>query len=204
MNALWKLLLLFTAYLIGSFPTALVYSRLVHRVDVRALGDGNMGARNTKRAFGFRAGVLVALVDILKGTAGVLLLRDAGLSQEWQLLGSAAVILGHDFSVFARFRGGQGFAATTGVFLAFFPLYTFIGFCVYCLLFFTLHSSDIAAGVGMGLLVLLAWLRDGSLLMLGFMIVVLLFVPFKQWLDRARRDQLVLDAARSRENNELK
>ena len=193
MTIFMKLMILGAAYLLGSFPTALVYSRLARQVDVRALGDGNMGARNTKRAFGFRAGMLVALVDILKGAAAVLLARNAGLPEEWQILAGAAVILGHDFPVFARFRGGQGFAATTGVFLAFFPVYTFAGFVVYCLLFLLTRSSDIAAGVGMGGLVLAVGLRGASLLMLGFMILALLFVPFKKWLDRSRAAEVLAD-----------
>lgn len=189
-----RLALVITVYLIGSFPTALVYSHLAHRTDIRDLGDGNMGARNTKRQFGFSAGVLVALADILKGALGVLLIRVAGLPLEWQVLGGAAVILGHDFPVFARFRGGQGFAATTGVFLAFFPLYTLLGFIVYTFLYLLLKSSDIAAGVGMGLIVLLAGLKHTPLLLMAFIILALLFVPFKQGMDRARRQSLRVTA----------
>ena len=51
-----RLALVIAVYLIGSFPTALVYSHLAHRTDIRTLGDGNMGARNIKRQFGFAAG----------------------------------------------------------------------------------------------------------------------------------------------------
>ncbi len=199
-----RLALILVGYLIGSFPTALIYSQLTHKNDIRALGDGNMGARNTKRQFGFGAGVLVALLDILKGTFGVWLAMRAGLPLEWQMLAGAAVILGHDFPIFANFHGGQGFAATTGVFLAFFPMYTLLGFIVYSFLYLALHSSDIAAGVGMGLLVLLFWLRDASLLMLGFMVMALLFVPFKQWLDRSRRALLTPVTASARKKNALK
>lgn len=189
----WRHLTVLLAYLLGSFPTALVYSRAAHRVDVRSLGDGNMGARNTKRQFGFSAGMLVALADILKGALAVLIVRGVGLPTGWQVAGAGSVILGHDFPIFARFRGGQGFAATTGVFLAFFPFYTLVGFAVYCTLYLLLHNSDIAAGVGMGLVVLLVWLRETSVLMLAFMVVALLFIPFKQWLDRPRRVRLGIE-----------
>jgi glycerol-3-phosphate acyltransferase PlsY len=186
----WRHLTVLLAYLLGSFPTALVYSRAAHRVDVRSLGDGNMGARNTRHQFGFSAGMLVALVDILKGALAVLMVRGVGLPLGWQAAGAAAVILGHDFPIFARFRGGQGFAATTGVFLAFFPYYTLLGFAVYCTLYLLLHNSDIAAGVGMGLVVLLVWLKQAPLWLLAFMVLALLFIPFKQWLDRPRRVRL--------------
>ena len=189
----WRHLTVLLAYLLGSFPTALVYSRAAHRVDVRSLGDGNMGARNTKRQFGFSAGMLVALADILKGALAVLIVRGVGLPTGWQVAGAGSVILGHDFPIFARFKGGQGFAATTGVFLAFFPFYTLLGFAVYCTLYLLLHNSDIAAGVGMGLVVLLVWLRETSVLMLAFMVAALLFIPFKQWLDHPRRVRLGIE-----------
>ena len=189
----WRHLTVLLAYLLGSFPTALVYSRAAHRVDVRSLGDGNMGARNTKHQFGFSAGMLVALLDILKGALAVLIVRGVGLPTGWQVAGAGSVILGHDFPIFARFKGGQGFAATTGVFLAFFPFYTLLGFAVYCTLYLLLHNSDIAAGVGMGLVVLLVWLRETSVLMLAFMVAALLFIPFKQWLDHPRRVRLGIE-----------
>jgi glycerol-3-phosphate acyltransferase PlsY len=184
--------LVLIAYVIGSFPTALVYSRLVHNVDIRTLGDGNMGARNLKRQFGFAAGLLVALADIFKGALAVWLTMLAGLAVEWQLLAGAAAILGHDYPLFAAFRGGQGFAATTGVFLALFPLFTLIGIAVYIFLFLVFHNSDIAAGVGMALLVLLEALQRPPLIVMAFMVLVLLFVPVKQWLDRPRREELRL------------
>ena len=201
-----RLALVLIVYTIGSFPTALVYSLLAHRTDIRTLGDGNMGARNTVHQFGFSAGVLVALADILKGACGVLLMRVAGLPLEWQLLGGAAVILGHDFPVFARFRGGQGFAATTGVFLALFPFYTLIGFIVYCFLYLLFKNSDIGAGVGMALIMLLAWLNHAPGITLAFMLAALLFVPFKQWIDRARRQSLRVAAEElpARKNSPLK
>jgi glycerol-3-phosphate acyltransferase PlsY len=191
----WGLILI--VYLVGSFPTALVYSRLAHRSDIRSLGDGNMGARNTKHQFGFTAGVLVALADILKGALGVWLVMLAGLPLEWQVVAGGAVILGHDFPVFARFRGGQGFAATTGVFLAFFPWITLLGFAVYCFLYLLLHNSDIAAGVGMALIILLVILRETPLLLILFMLAALLFVPFKKWLDRSRKEVILAEHRKS-------
>ena len=167
-----------------------MYSRVVHKVDIRTLGDGNMGARNLKHQFGFAAGLLAALADILKGALAVWLVMLAGLPLEWQLLAGAAVILGHDFPVFAAFRGGQGFAATTGVFLALFPFFTLAAFVVYAFLYLIFHNSDIAAGVGMALLVLLQALQRPPLFVVAFMVLALLFVPFKQWMDGPRRTAL--------------
>ncbi|KAF0110210.1 MAG: hypothetical protein FD147_1831 [Chloroflexi bacterium] len=83
MNPLIYGAVLLIAYALGSIPTALLYSRLFHRKDIRALGDGNMGARNTRRQFGFNAGVIVALIDIIKGALAVLLSMALNLPLEW-------------------------------------------------------------------------------------------------------------------------
>ncbi len=174
------------AYLMGSIPTALLYSRLVHGQDIRALGDGNMGARNSKRAFGWRGGILVALADILKGALAVLFAQELGQSQPWQMVSGAAAILGHDFPLFARLKGGQGFAATTGVFLGLFPLVTLAAALVYFVLFFLTRSSDLAAGVGMGLIWLIQIITGQPLYVTLFIAGALLFIPLKKWLDRAR------------------
>jgi glycerol-3-phosphate acyltransferase PlsY len=174
------------AYLMGSIPTALLYSRLAHGTDIRALGDGNMGARNSRRVFGWRGGVLVALADILKGALAVLFAQELGQSQPWQMVCGAFVILGHDFPLFARLKGGQGFAATTGVFLGLFPLITLVGTLVYFALFFLTRSSDLAAGVGMGLIWLTQIVTGQPLYVILFIVGALLFIPFKKWLDRAR------------------
>lgn len=190
MNTFFGVGILLAAYAIGSFPTALIYSRLRDKTDIRTLGDGNMGARNTKRQFGFHAGALVAAVDILKGTLVVLLAILLHLSLEWQLLAGMAVILGHDFPVFAGFRGGQGFATTSGVFLALFPVPALIGFVIYAFLYLLFHNSDLSAVFAMIQLALHTVLDQEPAISIVFIVLVLLFIPFKKLLDRPRREAI--------------
>ncbi len=190
MSLIFRIGIVLTAYAIGSIPTALLYSRLRHHTDIRALGDGNMGARNTKRQYGFTAGVLVAAADIFKGVLAVLLTIALGMPLEWRLVAGAAVVLGHDFPVFAGFKGGQGFAVTSGVFLALFPFPALIGFAIYAFLYLLFHNSDLAAGAAMAQLALHVVLKGGRVLEVGFIVLVLLFIPFKKWLDKPRRDAL--------------
>ncbi len=190
MNALCAFAFLLIANMIGSFPTAVLYSRKLHQADIRRLGDGNMGARNTKHTYGFSAGFIVALIDIFKGSLVVLLANALGFHLEWQLLTGAAVILGHDFPVFASFTGGQGFATTTGVFLALLPAPTLIGFVVFVSLYLLFHNFDIGASFGMGLVALLAYLNHVSGLEVGFIILALLFIPFKKRIDKPRRERI--------------
>jgi len=182
---------LITAYLVGSFPTALVYSRIWHGVDIRTLGDGNMGARNTKRQFGVKAGVFVALVDILKGVAAMYIAAIADLPLEGKLAAGVLVILGHDFPIFARFKGGQGFATTSGVFIYLFPLPAAIGGLIYGGMLLFTHNSDLAASLAMGQLFLYELISGASLLVLAFIVLSLLFVPLKQWIDKPRRQTLL-------------
>ncbi|MEN6570674.1 MAG: glycerol-3-phosphate acyltransferase [Anaerolineaceae bacterium] len=182
------------AYLLGAIPTALLYSHLAHGADIRALGDGNMGARNTRRIFGWRAGVLVALADIVKGALAVWLAKVLALPELWQYTCGALSILGHDFPVFARFKGGQGFAVTTGVFLGLFPALTVIGALIYAVVYFTTRNSDLGAGLGMGFIAAAQWLTGGSLASIVFIVLLLLFIPLKKWLDRARRQEIEQNA----------
>ena len=178
--------LVLIAYLLGSIPTALLYSRLFQGVDIRRLGDGNMGARNSKRQFGWRAGVLIALADILKGTLAVEFATLLIHPDCWQYLCGAFVVLGHDFPVFAHFKGGQGFATTTGVFLGLFPGLTMIGFLIYVMIYFTTRISDLAASLGMGFLAASAWFKYESVFVVGFIVLLLLFIPLKKWIDHRR------------------
>lgn len=184
------LLAVLLAYLLGSIPTALLYSRWAHGQDIRCLGDGNMGARNSKRQFGWRAGVLVALADIVKGALAVQVAGLLGLPEVWHFLCGFFAVLGHDFPIFARFKGGQGFAATTGVFLSLFPFWTLVGFTLYTVLFLTTRRSDLAASIGMGTLAAAEMLSGASLAVMAFIIGVLLLIPAKKWLDRKRGPEI--------------
>ena len=110
-------ILIICAYLIGSFPTALIISKKFFGVDIREYGSGNMGATNTFRTLGSRYGTMVMLIDILKGmvATGLYNFLPYYLDNEIQRtnfmigLGLAAVI-GHVFPIFANFKGGKGVA----------------------------------------------------------------------------------------------
>jgi glycerol-3-phosphate acyltransferase PlsY len=111
------------AYLVGSIPTAVWYGKIFHGIDVRQHGSGNAGATNSLRTFGKKAGIIVLIVDFLKGFLAV---KAASLfSTETDnilpLIMGLAVITGHIFPIFAQFRGGKGVATAMGVLVATFP-----------------------------------------------------------------------------------
>src|SRR5215211_789666 len=116
------------AYLLGSIPFGYLLVRLFVGGDVRETGSGGTGATNVTRRAGKGVGVLTLLLDLLKGAAAVLVARallGAGESALWWVCAAgAAVVLGHVFPVWLRFRGGKGVATGLGVFLVLAPLAT--------------------------------------------------------------------------------
>jgi glycerol-3-phosphate acyltransferase PlsY len=113
---------LLPAYLLGAIPTSYVVARRVAGVDLRERGSKNLGATNLYRLLGWRAALPVALFDVAKGAAPVIVYLVVTAEPGWWALvvGTAAVV-GHVFSPFVRFRGGKGVATATGVFLAYTP-----------------------------------------------------------------------------------
>src|SRR2546428_12049546 len=113
----------FAAYLLGSIPFGLLLAKLFGRGDVRKAGSGNIGATNVAGVVGPLAGVLTLVFDTAKGTAAVWLAgRVTSESATWMMIAAFAVLLGHCFPVWLKFKGGKGVAAALGVFLALCPL----------------------------------------------------------------------------------
>ena len=114
------------AYLLGSIPTAVWYGRRFFDTDVRDYGSGNAGATNTFRVLGKRAGTVVLLIDILKGSAATMLafglLHGEAISPsaitEYKLLLGLVAVMGHVFPVYTNFKGGKGVATLLGMTLS--------------------------------------------------------------------------------------
>ena len=103
--------LLLAAYLIGGIPFGYLLVRLKTGRDVRSMGSGNIGATNVLRTTGRAFGVLTLLLDIAKGWFAVWLMgRFTALDPGWMSAAGAAVVLGHAFPVFLKFKGGKGVA----------------------------------------------------------------------------------------------
>lgn len=168
-------------YLLGSLPTAYLVGHLVKGVDIRQIGDRNVGARNTFREVGALAGVAVALIDVAKGSAAVLIARRIGLQGVWVLVAGAVAVLGHDFMLFLRFRGGQGMATTVGVLLVVLPWQTLMGLCAVGIAFFLARlSSDVSFAIGLGSIPLLAWITRLPLELVLYPIALLPIVGMRK------------------------
>ena len=108
------------SYLLGSIPFGYLIFYFTEGRDIRTLGSGNIGATNVLRSKGKLVGLLTLGLDILKGAVPVIYGR-IHFDLPWLvLLGALAVLLGHVFPVFLKFRGGKGVASLVGVFLVFY------------------------------------------------------------------------------------
>jgi len=111
------------AYLLGSFPTGLVVVYILTRKDLRNIESGRTGGTNAMRAGGFGAGLITAILDLLKATLAVHLARILTHNTHWlEVMAGLIAILGHNYSIFllerkngiVRLRGGAGGASTVG------------------------------------------------------------------------------------------
>jgi len=127
------LLLVLAGYLLGSLSFAVLLVRLRTGKDIRAEGSGNAGATNVLRAHGKKLAAAVALLDVAKGTAAVLLVRLVTADPRYAAAAGVAAVLGHVFPVFYAFRGGKGVATAVGAFLALAPLATLLCVAVFVL-----------------------------------------------------------------------
>jgi len=122
--------LLALAYLVGSIPTGLWLGRLVAGKDVRSEGSHRSGATNVQRVLGTWAGITVAAVDTLKGTAAVLVVQAASHDPYLAGLAGVVAVAGHIWTVFGGFEGGRGVATTAGAVLALAPVVFVCAFLV--------------------------------------------------------------------------
>jgi glycerol-3-phosphate acyltransferase PlsY len=109
-------LMLVGAYLLGSIPFAWLFVKAAGRGDVRQIGSGNVGATNAMRAAGWKIALPIALLDIGKGVAAVLLMRVVTPNPDWVAAAGLAAVVGHCFPVWLKFVGGKGVATGAGVF----------------------------------------------------------------------------------------
>ena len=138
------------AYLLGSIPTAVWYGRIFHGIDVRQHGSGNAGATNSLRTFGRKAGIIVLIIDFLKGFLAVFAARFLfpDTTEYLPMLMGLAAVIGHLYPVFAQFRGGKGVATALGVIAASFPMTVIICMVVFFIIVFITRYVSLGSMIG--------------------------------------------------------
>jgi len=152
------------AYLLGSIPFGLIIGKLKGSVDVRQRGSGKTGATNVMRTVGTKFGILTMILDVVKAAGAVVLagvIIDSGaltigsipLHQMAQVTAGLAVVAGHNWPIFAKFKGGKGVTAYFGTLFVIYPPAAIFG--VEVLAISALRSRHMSLGSILGALA--AW-----------------------------------------------
>lgn len=175
------------AYLLGSIPFAYLAGR-ARGVDLRQHGSGNLGATNAVRVLGVTTGVVVYLLDTLKGFLPVFLLVPVIIGNRhdlWAIAIGVAAIAGHVRPVYLGFqRGGKGVATAGGVFLALAPLATTLGLAVWLLVFLPSGYVSLASIVTAALFPI-ALLATGVPVRSALFAVAVVTAAFVVWMHRS-------------------
>jgi glycerol-3-phosphate acyltransferase PlsY len=148
------------SYLLGAVPFGLLFTRLFSHVDVRSVGSGNIGATNVLRAAGKKAAVLTLLADALKGLIPALIVKTLLQDDAAAALSGAAAILGHNFPVYLKFKGGKGVATSYGVILALAPWIGLSCLVIWLVTAFLFRYSSLAALVSFACYPLLTFVTE--------------------------------------------
>jgi glycerol-3-phosphate acyltransferase PlsY len=200
MQFIIHIILIILAYLLGSIPSAVWIGKWFYNTDVREHGSGNPGFTNTIRVIGWKAGLPVFFIDILKGWIAVYLIYLTNFNEPKSgefitiqlVLGSAAV-LGHIFPVFAGFKGGKGVATLLGVVIAINPIASLI--CIGIFLITLLISkyvslSSIMAGISFPFVVILIFKTTTvSLIIFSLIVTILLIITHRRNIGRLIRNE---------------
>ncbi len=175
------------AYLLGSINSAYLITRLVKGEDIRTLGGGNAGGRNVYRSVGFWAAVPVAIFDIGKGVASIAIahwLLEVPLYQPHIFVYCAgiAAVAGHMWSVYLKFTGGNGLAATIGALAMILPLPLLIVFGFMLILTLITRNPVLSLNIGLLSLPVSSWFFEKDWMPVVFtliliVIMVLNFIP---------------------------
>jgi glycerol-3-phosphate acyltransferase PlsY len=147
------------AYLIGGIPFGLVIVRLMTGRDVRASGSGNIGATNVLRTTGRLAGVLTLILDATKGWLAVWIASLlTGGNVFWMSVAAFAVLAGHAFPAWLRFKGGKAVASFLGAYLFLTPIPVFAVLLLFIFLVFWTRHLSLGSVVAAGLFPLACWM----------------------------------------------
>jgi glycerol-3-phosphate acyltransferase PlsY len=121
-------IIILLSYLAGSIPSSIILSKIVKGIDIREHGSGNAGGTNVMRVLGWKYGILVILLDALKGTFAVVFIarlfygplpfENISPFDDFtlvQVIAGVAAVIGHVWTVFAGFKGGKGIATALGM-----------------------------------------------------------------------------------------
>ncbi|MGI8961564.1 MAG: glycerol-3-phosphate 1-O-acyltransferase PlsY [Bryobacteraceae bacterium] len=148
----------FLAYIIGGLPFGYIFVHLSCGKDVRTMGSGNIGATNVHRTMGRKAGLIVLFLDIVKGYSAVWIAGVATHNDRLALaFAAAAVMAGHCYSVFLRFKGGKAVACFIGAFLYLAPLALAVSLLVFAVVVAFSKYISLGSIIAVGVFPVAVW-----------------------------------------------
>ena len=174
------------AYLLGSVPSAYIINKFRKGTDIRKIGSKNMGAMNVIYNVGFWWGALVMVMDIGKGVLAMVVAKALNIPELAYYATGVVVILGHNFPVFLKFRGGKGGATAVGVLsYTMFPFGFLIGLGVFGLLMLITRFPTLSYGIGLLTFPFVCWLHyhNGNWVIFSAIVVA---IPFIRYIPRLK------------------
>ena len=178
------ILLSIAAFIIGSVPTGLLIARGMG-IDLKQKGSGNIGATNVLRTTGKWPAIITLLGDILKGAATVLLARHFGAGVLFEGVIGIFSILGHNFSIFMKFKGGKGVATSLGVLSIYSPQTALFTVILWLFTVLITKYSSLGALVSFGFLPVIMILFDtGEKFPIALTITLMMFIRHRENISR--------------------
>lgn len=176
------------AFLLGSIPFGLIIAK-TKGIDLKKTGSGNIGATNVLRSVGKWAAVFTLAGDMLKGVLAVVIARKLSMGESAVGLIGIFAILGHDFSVFSRFKGGKGVATSLGVLLVYSPVVGAATAAIWLIALAIWRYSSLSALIAFFFVPLNIYLFDYSerKLIYGILIMLLIVIKHKDNIERLLR-----------------
>lgn len=181
------IMLLVTAYLLGSIPSGVWIGKIFFHVDIRRHGSGNIGTTNTYRVLGPIAGTIVMALDISKGAVATLLPAFFHITTISPLVFGLMAILGHTFSVFDKFKGGKAVATSAGMLLAYKPAFFFLAAGIWILVILLTSMVSLASMIGFTLTTIaIFFTHDVFLSILAAVLTVFIFYRHRANISRIK------------------
>ena len=178
----YSLILLILFYIIGSIPFAVVISKIFSLPDPRSFGSNNPGATNVMRSGNKIAGFLTFLFDLIKGFLPIFILNINGAVNSMLCLLALAIIIGHIFSMFLKFRGGKGVATSFGTLLGINFMMGISAVIVWLIVFMISKVSGLSAIVSFLLLPFIVYIMklDDFILIFSFVNTFIILFSHKK------------------------
>ena len=168
------LLVISLSYILGSIPSGIIFAKIFKLKDLRTIGSGNTGTTNVLRTGNYTAAALTLVLDFGKACLAIYLSQI--VNEKLILISSLAILIGHIFPLWLKFKGGKGFACYLGIiFMINFYLFIFISL-IWLITFFAKRVSSLSALLSCLSGVLISIIYFNSNIVLVVLLTILIFV----------------------------